>query len=404
MWFEYLIFVLIGLTQIYFCNGAIERYRSTKDAETTDGMLRRNRRAAAPPFIANSHVHEFTDGGVFILERQTPQRNPTGKIISSQQLTQQRHGLPNNQYYQQQPQTFQRVHLNNAQKPRGNQQAHNSRQLQINGQSNSNNNVYHNDNGFIGNDMKNGNKLIQEPNGQIGITQMHKRNNGNYNHHNSYQAIEYNNENTRNSAILGTNVEMGAKLTNAALFTRPAVRMEAIHQPLGSQNINSNNNLLTKITAQPTLTEYNRSQFRRNIPDNPFLNKEMLQNPFMQNPFLTNRQTTAYTTQNTPPATVQHPYTLNPFLQNTKIPNLSNQSQPTKFPTTGLIQPQIATTAKPFVQIISTTPQSTTTTSKVTTINAELSQLIRNKAVIFPDSIYLTRTTPSIEHLLDIRR
>lgn len=454
MFFEYLIFGLIGLTQTYCCNIAKERYSYTEDAKIIDGIVRRHRRLAESQFILHSHDDDFTDANVLILGDQTLQGSPTGRIISSQQHTQQSqqlYGHPNNHYYQQQPQTFQIIHSNSAQKPRGNQQTHNSRQLKMNRHYNSNKNVYHNNNGFNGNNMKNKNKMLQEQSGQVSNIYKHNRNNGN---HNTYQVIEYNNGATRNSAILDTSVEMNAKSANAASFTKPAARVdEAAHTPtiksvtpayitrppiqsLGPQNINSNNYLLTEIIAYPIKTTikppssivFTRSQFRRNVPDNPFLNKHMPQNEFMQNPFLSNRQTNAYTQQNSQShlnnqssqndmfvkPTVQNRYMLNPFLQNTKIPNLSAKSQPTQVPATDLVQTQIETSSNNSSNLVNaqkpeniTSAPATSTAypiSKATTISVELSQLIRNRAVIFPDSVYLTQSNPSSEHILDIRR
>ncbi|XP_050332786.1 putative uncharacterized protein DDB_G0282133 [Bactrocera neohumeralis] len=365
-----------------------------------------------------------------IIADQTLQGSPTDRIISSQQL----YGLPNNQNYQQQSQA------NSLQKPRGNQQAHNSRELNMNEHYNSNNNLYDNNNVFDGNNMKHEkNKILQQHSVQVG--NMLK-------HHNSYQEIDFNNENTRNSAILNTNVEMNAKSTDVVTMFRPAVRVDTMHTPittsitstyvtqpqnhlLNPQNIKPNNYLLTKFIANPVPTiikapsssEYNRSQFRRNIPDNPFLKEHMSQNEFMQNPFLANlqnnRNSQSYlnnqSTQNivAPKPTPQNPYMSNPFLQNTKMPNLSGQSQPTQLPATNLMGPQSQTSSQNTANlmnvqkpvIISSTPPSTTyPNSKGTKMDAELNRLIQNKAVIFPDSIYLTQSTPSSQHILDIRR
>uniref|UniRef100_A0A034WJF4 Uncharacterized protein n=1 Tax=Bactrocera dorsalis TaxID=27457 RepID=A0A034WJF4_BACDO len=427
MLFEYLIFLLCVLTQIYCCNGVIKP--ALEDAKRTDGAQRRYRRAAIPQFIVRSQADDFTNADELIIFDQTLQGSPTDRIISSQQL----YGLPNNQNYQQQFQAY------SWQKPRGNQHAHNSRELNMNGHYNSNNNLYDNNNVFNGNNMKHEkNKILQQHTVQVVNMLKHNRNNGNFKHHNSYQEIDFNNGNTRNSAILNTNVEIQAKPTNTVPMFRPAVRVDTMHTPattsitpayvtqpqnhlLNPQNIKPNNNLLTEIIANPVTTtikapsssEYNRSQFRRDIPNNPFLNKHMSQN--LQNPFLANSQTNGnpqsylnnQSTQNTvaPKPTPQNPYMSNPFLQNTKMPNLSGQSQPTQLPATNLMQPQIQTSSQnsahlmnvPKPGIISSTPPSTI-------MSAELNRLIQNKAVIFPDSIYLTQSTPSSLHMLDIRR
>lgn len=437
MLFEYLVFVLIGVTQIYCSNSIIKP--SIEQAKRTDGAHRRYRRAAEPQFILRRYADDLTNADELIFGDQTLQGSPTDRIISSQQLD----GHPNNQNYQQQPQA------NNSQKPRRNQKTHNSSGLKMNVHCNSDNIMYHNNNGFNGNNMKNEkNKMFQEYSGQVGNMHKHNRNNGNFNHHNSYQDIKYNDENTRNSAILDTNVKMNAEPSNTVPIFKPAVRVNAMHAPttksitpayitqppnqlLNRHNIKPNNYLLTEIFANPVpttikaspSTEYNRSQFRRNTPDNPFLNKHMSQNEFMQNPFLANRQTNEnsqtylnnQSLQNpiVSKPTLQNPYMLNPFLQNTKIPILSGQSQPTQVPATNLVQSQIGTSSnnssnlvnvqKPVI-ISSTPPNTAYPTSKVTKISAELSRLIQNKAVIFPDSIYLTQSTPSSEHILDIRR
>uniref|UniRef100_A0A0K8VD03 Uncharacterized protein n=1 Tax=Bactrocera latifrons TaxID=174628 RepID=A0A0K8VD03_BACLA len=404
MLFQYLIFLLFVLMQNYCSNGLIEPI--VEHARRTDGAQRRYRRAAVPQLIVRSQADDFTNADEIIIFGHTLQ----GRIISSQQL----YGLPHNQNYQQHSQA------NSLQKPRGNQQAHNSRELNMNGHYNSNNNLYDNNNSFNGNNMKHEkNKILQEHSGQIGIMLNNNRNNGNFKHHNSYLEIVYNNGDTH-------------KPSNTVSMYRPAVRVDAMHIPtttsitpayvtqpqnhvLNPQNCKPNNNLLTEIIANPVPTtikaqsssEYNRSQFRRDIPNNPFLNKHMSQNEFMQNPFLANLNNQS--TQNTmaPTPTPQNPYMSNPFLQNTKMPNLSGQSQSTQHPATHLMQPQIETSSQNSVNLmhvqkpvlISSTPPST-----VTKISAELSRLIQNKAVIFPDSIYLTQSTPSSQHMLDIRR
>uniref|UniRef100_W8C9J3 Uncharacterized protein n=1 Tax=Ceratitis capitata TaxID=7213 RepID=W8C9J3_CERCA len=136
-----------------------------------------------------------------------------------------------------------------------------------------------------------------------------------------------------------------------------------------------------------------KRRFKRNISTNPFLQRQMSQNPFVSNPFLPNPK---------PTNADQERNVL--LINQSRDDTVRKPSSQINGTTHISINQNLFLSNDIGINNTSASAIAVHFTTQATKLSPELSQLVENEAVIFPDSQYLSKTTQNPQEALDIKR